>query len=191
MRISLSGRQFAFPPSCACCGGFPLTYVTVSGAEKNKLARTAGWTWDIPHCKACKRHIKAADRLYLFGIIMLALSVAGGAFGFITSQRPSFGWEVTLSLIASSAAVFWLLDLVVRRGTSPRCHGVTRSVRYLGSNGSCHTFDFRSGVYAAEFARANERKLVNVSPIVASLVRNALSSKQQLPRRIVKRRNPR
>jgi hypothetical protein len=41
MQVSVSGRQFVFPRSCACCGRFPLTHLTVGGTEKNRLARVA------------------------------------------------------------------------------------------------------------------------------------------------------
>lgn len=167
-----------------------MTYLTVSGAEKNRLARTAGWTWDIPYCAVCKGHIKAVDRVALLGLSMLATSIVIGAIIFILSGQLGFGIEVLVSLLASSAVISWLLLITVRSRMSPDCRGLTRAVQYLGSNGSCHTFEFRSRVYGAEFARSNQRKLVNISPLVASLLRNFQVSDKQLPRRFVKRRRP-
>ena len=54
MRVSVSGKQFKFPRTCACCGSYPLTSLSVSGAEKNQRARTKGWAWEVPYCTVCQ-----------------------------------------------------------------------------------------------------------------------------------------
>lgn len=185
MRVSVSGKQFVFPRSCACCGAYPLTSLPVSGTERNKRATTRGWTWDIPYCVGCKRHIRASER-----ILLLALAFGGMSFlsGFVASAwtgRWPLGLELAVFLLLAGAFVCWALWRYVQGRSSPNCLGMARTVIYIGSEGTCHTFDIRSAFYLSDFVRANHRKLVNVSPRVASILRNIQFGEYQVPRRIV------
>lgn len=184
----MSGKQFVFPRSCACCGAYPLTHLTVSGAEKNKKARTRGWTWDIPYCVACKQHIQATERILLGSLLLVAGAFVSGVSSAILSGRWFLGFQTLVFLLVSSSVVCGTLLVYVRRRRSVNCLGLTRTVAYLGSNGSCHSFEIRSGFYAAEFVRANHRKLVNASPQVVSILRGTSFGDYQVPRRIVRRR---
>lgn len=183
MRVNVSGKQFVFPRSCACCGGYPLTHLTVSGAERNRNARTRGWTWDIPYCVPCRRHIQATDRILLGLLLLVAGAFVSGVTSATVSGRWSLGLQTLIFLLVSSSAVFWALLVYVRGRRSANCRGLTRAVVYLGSNGSCHSFQIRSGFYAVEFIRANHRKLVNASPQVVSILRGTRFNDYQVPRR--------
>ncbi|MGI8923373.1 MAG: hypothetical protein ACR2HJ_04930 [Fimbriimonadales bacterium] len=185
MRVSVSGKQFVFPRSCACCGAYPLTELTVIGSEKNRRARTKGWTWEIPYCLKCKHHVRAAEILFLVTLALAALSVIAGFAVTVTTA----GWELGLAtgagaiLITSLAC--WIAWRVLNAKCSENCWGLTRSVIYLGSSGSCHSFDIKSAFYASDFVRANHHKVVNASPKVASILRNTSFGNYQVPRRLI------
>lgn len=186
MRISVSGKQFVFPRSCACCGAHALTTLAVSGTERNRRARTRGWTWDIPYCVVCKQHIRSSERILLAALTLSALGLFSGFVAAAWTGRWELGLELAVFMLLATCFTCGALWRYVRGKSSINCLGMARAVAYLGSDGSCHTFDIKSAFYAADFVRANHRKLVNVSPRVASILRNTSYGEFQVPRRLVK-----
>lgn len=187
MRVDVSGKQFAFPRQCACCGRFPGTWLTISGTERNRNSKTSGWAWDIPYCHQCLRHVKLADRILVVALTLVALLGAGAfvAFGF------GVAWFVglTLALLGCAFAllgVAWLFARL-RQAQFAGCVTLNRSVRYLGSSGSWHSFEIRSRSYVSAFVRANRLKLVNASASIRSMLREHEMSEQQVARRITRR----
>jgi uncharacterized lipoprotein YajG len=67
------------------------------------------------------------------------------------------------------------------------CVALGRSVRYLGSAGSWHSFDIRSRTYVSAFVRANRLKLVNASASIRSMLNEQEMSEYQVARRIVRK----
>jgi len=189
MKVSVSGRQFVFPRTCACCGSFPLTTLAVSGSERNRLSRTRGWVWDVPHCVACKQHILAAEMVQVGTLLLIAVSAIGATIVSLLSRSWLFGvilllgWLIAIGLIAITS---WAL---VRRSRPANCTGMGRAVRYLGSDRTCHSFYFQSGFYAAEFVRANESKIVNASAKVAGILKSTGHGEHQVPRRLINKRH--
>jgi hypothetical protein len=188
MRVSVSGKQFVFPRSCACCGSFPLTSITVSGTERNRLARTKGWLWDIPHCAHCKRHVRASEALLVAAIVLLGISVLSAFLKGVFTGSYLIGLQI-LFLISIGSLLLLAVPVALQRSWRTKtCTAFTRSVSYLGSSGSCHTFEIKRRFYAVEFVRDNHRKLVNVSAEVASILRDTRSGNYQVPRRLVHKR---
>ena len=187
MRVSVSGKQFVFPRSCACCGAFATTTLAVMGTERNKRARTKGWTWDIPYCRACKRHIRLFDYLLIASLSLLALASVLGAVIATIYGSWQLGIAVCTLLIAGIGSVDWLMIRLIRRASPRNCYMIARAVDYLGSDGSCHTFDLKSRFYAVEFVLANHHKVVNASVQVASILKGTKFGDYQVPRRIFKR----
>lgn len=188
MRVEVSGKQFVFPRSCACCGAYAVTQLTVLGTERNRNARTKGWTWDIPYCLRCKRHVRLIERLSLSTLTASAVAVvAGVAVGLLASS-----WQTGLgTVIVSESFVAIACYFGYRYVNGDRvfnCCGLTRSVLYLGSSGSCHSFDIKSHFFATEFILSNHRKIVNASVEVASILRNTEFGNYQVPRRVLKRK---
>jgi len=188
MKVSVSGKQFVFPRCCACCGGFPLVTLSISGSEKNRLSRTKGWLFEVPYCVECRAHVRRTELLLLFWVIGVALAGLIG-FGLLAFGRP----------VSESVALAGVLTLVstllcfgifhrTRRNLPRDCCGLTRAVVYIGSVGVCHSFDIRSQSYAKEFIRANHRKIVNASPQVANVLRGLSFGDSQTPRRIIRHR---
>jgi len=187
MKVSVSGRQFVFPRSCACCGAFPTTTLGVAGTEKNRRARTKGWTWDIPYCRACKRHVRSLEYLLLGTLAFVGISCFTGALLAIKSDQWEFGVAVTSLLLTTIALVDWLAFKLIRRSCPKNCYLTGRAVVYIGSDGACHTFDLKSPFYAADFVLANHLKIVNASVRVASILKNTKFGDYQVPRRFVKK----
>jgi hypothetical protein len=155
----------------------------VSGAEANKHARTGGWIWQIPYCVACAKHVRRWELLHVmtFGLFAVAilLSVVVSVLG-----------DIFLGLIGGGAL---LLSLAVghlfarsrfRFRRLYNCCGFGPAVRYIGANGSCHTFDFRSYFYACEFVFANRRKIVNATPKVIEILKEVRYGDHQVPTRV-------
>lgn len=187
MRIEVSGKQFAFPRECACCGGFPESTLSISGTERNRNSRTRGWTWDVPYCKECLRHVRTADRVLLAGLSIAAVfGLCSLLFAIIFEAWILGGGLFTLS-VSLSALLCWVLLRLARRSAGQECPTVFRAVIYLGSAGAVHSFDFRSRPYARAFVRANRLKLVNASTVVSQVVRDLPVSENQVARRITKR----
>jgi hypothetical protein len=187
MKVSVSGKQFIFPRTCACCGGYPLTHLQVSGTERNLKARTRGWVWDVPYCVNCKRHIRAIEGTSL---VILFLVGAAGVFGFCITfftRNAFFGLVASGLVFAILILVYMVARCHIRKSLHKNCTGLGRAVSYQGSSGSCHTFDIQSLFYAAEFVRSNKTKLVNVSLQVASILRGAKFGEHQVPRRLIRK----
>ena len=186
MRVNVSGRQFIFPRCCACCGAYPVTTLAVCGTERNKRARTKGWTWQIPYCMACKRHIKLRDIVLIGTVIASGVVVILGAVTAIVADQFSRGLTVTLLLLLAVLIFCRLIFRLIDWKLPENCYIIGRAVEYLGSDGSCHSFDFKSSFYASDFIRANHHKIVNASPSVASILGTTGFGKHQVPRRLVR-----
>lgn len=165
-----------------------MTTLSVSGSEKNRKARTKGWVWDIPYCMACKRHVRQAEGLYLFALGLGAVSFASAFLVGIASSSwisglLALGLSLPTGFLISLA--FWIL---IRNNRPVNCTVMTRAVLYIGSAGSFHTFEFRPGFYGSEFIRANHRKIVNASTLVASILKDTSFGDFQVARRLVRRK---
>ncbi len=184
MQVSVSGKQFVFPRSCACCGAYPLTILRVHGTERNRRARTKGWSWDVPYCVGCKRHIRAYERLRLTGFSLATLLPFAAVLLVAATGQYFLAGFGTVTLLLILSVLYSMLLRQLRSKSDENCRGLERAVIYLGSDGSCHSFEIKSHFYAAEFVRANYRKVVNASPQVMSILRNTRFGDYQVPRRI-------
>lgn len=148
---------------------------------------TKGWVWDVPYCLACRKHIRAVEGISLVALFLIGASGIVAVYAAVITTLWLIGLEVMgLSLIGTFAIAFGLLQ-VVRRSAGRNCCRMGRSVSYLGAVGPCHTFDFKSRFYAADFVRANHRKLVNVTSEVASILKGTKFGEHQVPYRVIKK----
>lgn len=187
MKIEVSGKQFVFPRLCACCDRFPNKSIMLTGTERNRYSRTRGWAWDVPYCQACLRHVRQSD-----GILIGALSIVS-LFGFCSLFGVLAGLSLWLVItgfvLALSGAGFltWLALRSLAKFGNPSCATIRLAIRYLGSSGATHSFDFSSRPYATAFVRANRLKLVNASTTVSQIVRDSGFREIQVARRITRR----
>lgn len=187
MRVDVSGKQFVFPRQCACCGRYPGTWLTISGTERNRNSKTRGWAWDIPYCKQCRKHVRLADNILIGGLAGVTLS---GIAAFV-ALGTGISWARCLLVLVLGTAVSCLvvgtLLIVQRRRLYGACVSLARSVRYLGSSGSWHSFDFRSQPYLTDFVRSNRHKLVNASATIRSMLKQYEVSEFQVARRLTRK----
>jgi hypothetical protein len=186
MRVEVSGKQFVFPRTCACCGTFATRSIEIRGSEKNQLARTRGWAWDIPYCGICYSHVTRIERLWAGALATAAAAIAVGFVAGFVSGPPAGLTVMSMGLIAVSLG-FASVTQVLRQGIHRNCWGLVRAVEYLGSNRDCHAFDIKSYYYARDFVLANHRKIVNASTKVAGILRNTEFGDYQVPRRLLRR----
>jgi hypothetical protein len=188
MRVEVSGKQFVFPRTCACCGQFATTTMALTGSEQNRKALTRGWRWDVPHCTSCKRHVVLAERGILLVLLLSAASLLSASIlGLLTGQ-----WQVGFAtyLIAQACAVLtcWLWFRRLKSACHVNCTSISRSVNYLGANRDCHAFEIHNWHYAKEFIASNHRKIVNASTDVANVLRNYSFGDYQVPRRLLRKK---
>lgn len=187
MRVDVSGKQFAFPRQCACCGRFPGTRLTISGTERNRQSRTKGWAWDIPYCHRCLKHVQLSDRILIGALGLVAMTGMGAFVGLASGLSWSICLAFFVLISVLVAAGVWLTFRGLKQTRFSDCTSLTRSVRYLGSSGSWHSFDFHSRDYVSGFVRANRLKLVNASATISSMLRGQETSEFQVARRITRR----
>lgn len=140
----------------------------------------------MPYCVGCRLHIRALDYLQIAALILASLSILlGFSFGLLHGKLlaglTAGGVVAALSGLAAIGGY-----LLVRSMLSAKCWGLPRSVLHLGSHGSVHTLEIRSPFYGAEFVRSNYRKLVNISPKVAAILKGTRFGDFQVPRRLLR-----
>ena len=85
---------------------------------------------------------------------------SGAQFCLHCGQRNLLCNALPLVLFATVALVGGI-GFRLRLSKASNCRSIGRSVEYLGSEGTCHSFKITSQVYAIEFIKANHRKIVN------------------------------
>jgi hypothetical protein len=118
----------------------------------------------------------------LLGLILTAVSVLVAAGIAVFTGSWLLGLLVLLILLLGSILTCALLFTMIGRWRSKNCWKLSRSIFYLGSSGTCHTFDIKTGFYGVEFMLANHRKIVNATPEVASILRETRLGNYQVPR---------
>src|SRR5436309_1326871 len=81
MRVDVSGQQFVFPTTCACCSGTADTELIVSANKSSgkRVVRTSTNAWDIPYCRPCVSHVRAANTAVIVAWVLALFSVAVAA----------------------------------------------------------------------------------------------------------------
>ena len=89
-----------------------------------------------------------------------------GQIRFISPELASKVEFIGLAVLGVLVAVSLTLVRLAKGLCTSDCLGFRPAVRYLGWYGTCHSFEIQSESYAFAFMKANERKLVNVHPVV-------------------------
>lgn len=171
MRVEVSGRQFNFPPHCACCGAPANTTFTVAATKTTgkKVVHTSTNTWDFPYCSACIAHIKAIRQANAtatalgIGTIVLALFCYLGV-------APWLGVLISFLGAVGTIFIYNQLSTQAKALCGSTCACVTHGVAFLNWDGTQQVFEIVSQDYALDFMIANQKKLVNVSPQARQLM---------------------
>ena len=165
MRVEVSGRQFTFPPICACCGAPANTVFTASASKKTgkKVVHTSTHAWDFPYCSVCTAHYQAAQNA---GKTVGALGVGVLVFALFAWLAVSFWLGVFIFVVGFAGIVALQSNLMTQAKAMcrPQCACVGQCVSLLDWDGARQVFEITSLAYALAFMVANERKLVNLSP---------------------------
>jgi hypothetical protein len=124
--------------------------------------------WRVPYCRECLAHLHHAQSV---GPppwwVNAAVTVVLGAIAYLSWRYANwmvFGMlTVTLALAALAVQSLWYRQQEVAEDEAakmcrPECAGAGPAARYLGYNGSVHTFEFANGEYAEAFVEANPKK---------------------------------
>ena len=168
MRIELSAKIVTIPQQCVCCRRAPDTRVPLTARGK---------TWGIPYCNACLRHVALAKAIDAPLVYLLAIGVVcgGGLVLAIPALDVHEAVLVTLGgvVLLGCSALGFVLRSGRRNAAGAACSGECASMgfaaMYLGWRGTIESFYFANRGYAAEFMKANESKLINLSPSARQL----------------------
>ncbi|HWZ45504.1 MAG TPA: hypothetical protein VNW97_18665 [Candidatus Saccharimonadales bacterium] len=171
MRVDVSGHQFTFPPTCACCNSAADRQLTISASKSSgkRVIHTKTQVWDIPYCAHCLAHVGAADRAAGTAKLLTILSLLAAVFL----------WYLTSFYIALIFGILAIIGTAILHGKqmsnaramcSPACMSVSRAIAYLGWHGTLHRFEVLSPNFARDFMAANQRKLVNLTPQARDLL---------------------
>lgn len=159
--IEISGKVFAVPLDCPCCGAEPDTEIAVALARQARdRAADSATSVDFPYCRFCVAH---ASRWESAGIVVSGLTVIGFLaliIGAIASE-PLLGVGVLVTLVLIGVAAATSRRNQARRACRPSCGSVGKAVEYLGWSGTASGFGFQSSVYGAKFAEQNSAHLVD------------------------------
>lgn len=167
--VEVSGRTFAIPYECPCCGAAPDSELTIAPPRTAASRDDEPRGVEFPYCHACAGHAAAWSR---------AGSASSGVMlvGIVAGVVVAAAWRVAPGLAVIGCAV--PIALVVgrsrraraRAGLGPACASPGNAVAYLGASGSGRTFAFESPTYTARFAEQNAAQLSNVSAQLRSLM---------------------
>jgi hypothetical protein len=174
MRVDVSGHQFVFPTTCACCNGKTDTELTVSASKSTgkRVIHTSTNAWDIPYCDHCVKHVKAVEAAVTLAWVLgvLSLTAAGALWYFAT---PFLGIPVGVAGLVGTVLLHNKLMADARAMCGPDCVCVERAVKYLGWHGPLHKFWIASLDHALAFMLANQKKLVNLSQEARDLLESS------------------
>lgn len=164
MRVEVSGRQFSFPPQCACCGGAPQGVLTAAASKSRgkKKITTTTMQWDFPYCARCLSHVAAirgANALLMGGIGASLL------MGFVLWFAVALWFGLLVVLGGIGGSIFFSQEATKRAALlkTPSCACLDAAVALHEFDGSRQAFEIASPVYALAFMQGNARKLVNVA----------------------------
>lgn len=173
MQVSVSAQRVSIPHQCACCGDNPDTEITVSASRTTgkRVVHTRTNSWAFPYCSRCLQHVAVYNSRNLIGFLGVILGLI-----LLLVLRQNLFLGILALLVCTIPAILVqrtknrerqekLKELVSANCTTP-----ARAVTYIGWQGSVQHFDFASQEYATKFMRANQSKLINISPEARQLL---------------------
>ncbi len=116
--VQISARIIRWPSACACCCGPANTTVEVSSTRttgKRVIYRqTKGW--EVPYCKRCLAHIRAAQQLRSLSMLVVHLSLVFGLLGGLLALVvfvPLLLYSVPLAIIVGAVILAGMVIVLV------------------------------------------------------------------------------
>lgn len=163
MTIEVSAKILSPPPMCACCGCPTQSYQSVA-AEKERSQQQ----WLFPCCDQCLHHGEMWKPTLTIAEQSSAAGLTAALLGWLIFGLSGVAFGVVM--FVAIAALGYRRQQRARALRTQTCSNCELPVVYLGYYGSIHSFQFSSQFYAVAFARANQKKLVNVEPALQRLL---------------------
>jgi hypothetical protein len=184
MLVEVSGRDFVFHPTGACCGEVAKTAApsTTSRQRGMLTVRSKRISWEVPYCFACAKHTKAVQTADFVMMDTGSISVGIGGVVFMISSYKFLGVSIALVGMFISLLITKYLTIRAKALCTDACTCTASASEYVGFFHDSAKLEVISPVYAVAFMKANRKKLVNVQPETWEL----LGAKERRP--TVKRR---
>lgn len=171
MQVHISGQFITRPHECACCAGIPDREIdaTARRTTGKRVKRTQEKTWSFPYCSACMAHKQKWDGAIGALFAGIGVGVVLILWGWV-AKTLAFALPLALLLVGVACLVTYFGIRAANALRHEDCTSASATVRYLGWNGSVHSFDIDSEYFALALMHANRTKLVNVPPALWSLL---------------------
>ncbi len=178
--VQVTGRRFAIPFECPCCGAPPDTELHVPRARGAHAAPDSAAAIDFPYCSRCMRHAAAWDHAGVGSALVLVLGVVAFIAVSLVAARPLLGLFALLAAIPIALIVAGARRRRARAGCTEACASPGIALAYHGYNGTLTSIAFESLTYAARFAEHNTG-IVLETPQLRRLLEGHRIARLQVP----------
>jgi hypothetical protein len=150
--IQVSARLLTFPNLCCCCCeniGVKKYRAKSSRTTGKKVKRTQTNVWEFPICESCSIWVKVQNT-----------AIYSLTFAIIFAVLGALGKNIVMGAIALILFGVWRIVAAKANMLKINAGCYAPPVKYLGWNGSVHSFNIMNGDYLARFAQLNAGKIL-------------------------------
>ncbi|MBV8757494.1 MAG: hypothetical protein JO257_09475 [Deltaproteobacteria bacterium] len=178
--VQVTGRRFAIPFECPCCGAPPDQELHLPRARGAHAAPDSAAALDVPYCSRCLRHAEAWDTAGVGSAFVLVLGVLACILISLVVARPLLGLIALLASIPIALVVAGARRRRAKAGCTESCASPGIALAYQGYNGTLTSIAFESLTYAARFAEHNTG-IVLETPQLRRLLEGHRIARLQVP----------
>ena len=178
--VQVTGRRFAIPFECPCCGAPPDTELHLPRARGAHAAPDSATAIDVPYCSRCMRHAEAWDHAGVGSAFVLVLGILAFIVITLVAARPLLGLFALLASIPVALIVAGARRRHARAACTESCASPGIALAYQGYNGTLTSIAFESLTYAARFAEHNTG-IVLETPQLRRLLEGHRIARLQVP----------
>ena len=178
--VQVTGRRFAIPFECPCCGAPPDTELRVPRARGVTAAPDSAAGLDVPYCSRCMRHAEAWEHAGVGSAAVLVVGVLAFIGLSLVAARPLLGLIALVASIPVALAVAAARRKRAKAGCTEACAAPGMALAYHGFNGTLTSIAFESLTYAARFAEHNTG-IVLETPQLRRLLEGHRIARLQVP----------
>jgi len=178
--VQVTGRRFAIPFECPCCGAPPDVELRIPRARGATVAADSANGLDVPYCSRCARHAEAWEHAGVGSAAVLVAGVIAFVVISLAAARPLLGLFALLASIPIALIVANVRRIRARAGCTEACASPGMAISYRGYNGTLTSIAFESLTYAARFAEHNTG-IVLETPQLRRLLEGHRIARLQVP----------
>ena len=145
--VQVTGRRFAIPFECPCCGAPPDTELRVPRARGVTAAADSAAGLDVPYCSRCMRHAEGWDHAGVGSAAVLVVGVLAFICLTLIAARPLLGLIALVASIPVALAVAAARRKRAKAGCTEACAAPGMALAYHGFNGTLTSIAFESLTY--------------------------------------------